>query len=43
MESKGNIRKKNKAGLIKEANKIYDVNKVIPVIYLVSELSRNIL
>ena len=30
-----------KKEVVKEANKIYDVNKVIPVIYLVSELSRN--
>ena len=30
-----------KKEVIKEANKIYDVNKVIPSIYLVSELSRN--
>ena len=30
-----------KKEVIKEANKIYDVNKVIPTIYLVSELSRN--
>ena len=27
--------------VIKEANQIYDVNKIIPSIYLVSELSRN--
>ena len=27
--------------VIVEANKIYDVEKVIPTIYLVSELSRN--
>ena len=27
--------------VIKEANKIYDVKKIIPTIYLVSELSRN--
>ena len=27
--------------IIDEANKIYDVEKVIPTIYLVSELSRN--
>jgi len=27
--------------VIKEANKIYDVEKIIPTIYLVSELSRN--
>ena len=27
--------------VIEEANKIYDVNTIIPVIYLVSELSRN--
>ena len=30
-----------KKEVVKEANKIYDVSKVIPVIYLVSELSRN--
>ncbi len=33
-----NDRKKE---VIEEANKIYDVDKVIPTIYLVSELSRN--
>ena len=33
--------KKKKKEVIDEANKIYDVNMVIPVIYLVSELSRN--
>ena len=27
--------------VIKEANKIYDVEKIIPTSYLVSELSRN--
>tara|TARA_B110000967_G_C18531787_1_gene386222 strand:+ start:24 stop:611 length:588 start_codon:yes stop_codon:yes gene_type:complete len=32
---------KEKKEVIDEANKIYDVNMVIPVIYLVSELSRN--
>ena len=30
-----------KKKVIEEANKIYDVDKVIPTIYLVSELSRN--
>ena len=30
-----------KKEVIKEANKIYDVDQVIPSIYLVSELSRN--
>ena len=30
-----------KVEVIKEANKIYDVEKVIPSIYLVSDLSRN--
>jgi osmotically-inducible protein OsmY len=30
-----------KKEVIEEANKIYDVDKVIPTIYLVSELSRN--
>ena len=30
-----------KKEVLKEANKIYDVNTVIPSIYLVSELSRN--
>jgi hypothetical protein len=30
-----------KEQVIDEANKIYDVEKVIPTIYLVSELSRN--
>ena len=33
--------KNEKEEVIKEANKIYDVEKVIPSIYLVSELSRN--
>ena len=32
---------KMKKKVLKEANKIYDVNTVIPSIYLVSELSRN--
>tara|TARA_B100000767_G_C19771685_1_gene540383 strand:- start:1088 stop:1678 length:591 start_codon:yes stop_codon:yes gene_type:complete len=32
---------KEKKEVIDEANKIYDVEKVIPTIYLVSELSRN--
>jgi osmotically-inducible protein OsmY len=32
---------KEKKEVIKEANKIYDVDVVIPTIYLVSELSRN--
>ena len=30
-----------KKEVIKEANEIYNVQKVIPTIYLVSELSRN--
>ena len=30
-----------KKEVIKEANKIYDVKKIIPSIYLASELSRN--
>ena len=30
-----------KKEVIDEANKIYDVNKVIPSIYLASELSRS--
>ena len=30
-----------KKEVIKEANEIYDVNKIIPSIYLVSELSRS--
>ena len=30
-----------KKEVIGEANKIYDVDEVIPTIYLVSELSRN--
>jgi hypothetical protein len=30
-----------KKEVIDEANQIYDVEKVIPTIYLVSELSRN--
>ena len=30
-----------KKEVVVEANKIYDVEKVIPTIYLVSELSRN--
>ena len=33
--------KEEKKEVINEANKIYDVEKVIPSIYLVSELSRN--
>ena len=33
--------KDEKEEVIKEANKIYNVEKVIPSIYLVSELSRN--
>ena len=33
--------KEEKAEVIKEANKIYNVENVIPSIYLVSELSRN--
>ena len=32
---------KEKKEVMEEANKIYDVEKVIPTIYLVSELSRN--
>ena len=32
---------KEKAEVIKEANKIYNVKEVIPTIYLVSDLSRN--
>ena len=32
---------KEKKEVIDEANKIYDVEKIIPTIYLVSELSRN--
>ena len=31
---------KEKEEVINEANKIYDVNEVIPSIYLASELSR---
>jgi hypothetical protein len=30
-----------KKEVIEEAKKIYDVEKIIPTIYLVSELSRN--
>ena len=30
-----------KKEVINEANKIYDINKVIPSIYLASELSRS--
>ena len=30
-----------KKEVIKEANKIYDVNKIIPSIYLAAELSRS--
>ena len=33
--------KEEKSEVINEANKIYDVENVIPSIYLVSELSRN--
>ena len=33
--------REEKAEVINEANKIYDVNKIFPSIYLVSELSRN--
>ena len=33
--------KDEKKEVIDEANKIYDVEKVIPSIYLASELSRN--
>ena len=36
--AENNVEKKE---VINEANKIYDVEKVIPTIYLVSELSRN--
>ena len=32
---------KEKKEVINEANKIYDVNKIYPSIYLVTELSRN--
>ena len=35
------LNEEEKKEVIKEANKIYDVQKVIPSIYLVSELSRN--
>ena len=35
------IDKDEKKEVIREANKIYNVEKVIPSIYLVSELSRN--
>ena len=35
------IDKDEKEEVIREANKIYNVEKVIPSIYLVSELSRN--
>ena len=35
------IDENEKKEVLKEANKIYDVNTVIPSIYLVSELSRN--
>ena len=35
------ISKEEKKEVIAEANKIYDVEEVIPTIYLVSELSRN--
>ena len=35
------IDKDEKKEVINEANKIYNVEKVIPSIYLVSELSRN--
>ena len=35
------IDEKEKKEVIDEANKIYDVEKIIPTIYLVSELSRN--
>ena len=33
--------KEEKKDVIDEANKIYDVNEVVPTIYLISELSRN--
>ncbi len=33
--------REEKAEVMNEANKIYDVNKIFPSIYLVSELSRN--
>ena len=32
---------KEKEEVVKEANKIYNVENVLPTIYLVSELSRN--
>ena len=35
------MNEEEKKEVIAEANKIYDVNEVIPTIYLVSELSRN--
>ena len=35
------MNEEEKEKIIEEANKIYDVDKVIPTIYLVSELSRN--
>ena len=33
--------REEKKEVINEANKIYDVKKVVPSIYLASELSRN--
>ena len=35
------MNKDEKNEVMSEANKIYDVEKVIPSIYLVTELSRN--
>jgi hypothetical protein len=35
------MNKEEKAEVINEANKIYDVEEVIPSIYLASELSRS--
>ena len=35
------MNKDEKKEVINEANKIYDVNEIIPSIYLASELSRN--
>ena len=37
----GAMDQKEKKEVINEANKIYDVNKLYPSIYLVTELSRN--
>ena len=33
--------REEKEEVVKEANKIYDVNEVFPSIYLATELSRN--